>query len=354
MSIHVTPIPQTDAEEPEYGLVPAEGDLIHSSAPMVQLLRHMAPRARAIRLEARDDHDHRLRGLLHCFIQDGPWGPIANSLPFFGTHGGPVVPDQDPAVRAALVEAFRQRVRQEGCVASTLITSPMDPDPQQLRAILSPDYVDARIGLITPLPAQTGVDGIHLMALFHSKSRNMVRKALQGGFRLDREETPAHWAFLEHTHGQNMARLNAATHPEAFFRYVSQPTSGAALEKRLYTAFLADEPVAGLLLFVHHKSVEYAVPVIQEAHRASQPLSFLIWHAMMEAVESGLRWWNWGGTWLSQESLYRFKKRLGGVDHPYYYYVNIGDPTLLKVERHALMREYPFFYAYPFGQVEND
>ncbi|MBF0165919.1 MAG: GNAT family N-acetyltransferase, partial [Magnetococcales bacterium] len=251
----------------------------------------------------------------------------------------------------ALMEGYRRLLGERGCIAATLIASPLDPDHDQLKSLLQPDFIDSRRGLITPLPEAGEDDESALMERFHGKSRNMVRKALQGGFRLDREESPENWAFLERTHRDNMNALGAACHPPAYFEALRLPLE-PKLERRLLIACLDDQPVAGLLLYLFGKTVEYAIPVIEASHRGGQPLTFLIWHAMLEAIDEGYRLWNWGGTGWSQESLYRFKKRLGAVDHPYYYFTHLFDRSLLTRDRGELMRNYPYFFAYPFNLTD--
>lgn len=322
--------------------------LVYVTPGFVHLLRRLLPAARSIHLVAREDCG-KIRGLLHLFIRNGPWGAVVNSLPFFGSPGGPVVPDHDPWTQHALIQEYLQLIQEEKCVASTLITSPLMPDADRLRDWLQPDFIDTRLGLMTHL---SGAGADRLMSLFHSKSRNMIRKALRGGFVLDRTASPEQWDFLARTHAENMARIQGPAHPVAFFELLRNQTP-PVVSTRLYIAYHQEKPVAGLLLLLNQSGVEYAIPVIQDAYRSEQPLSFLIWHAMLEAMDDGFRWWNWGGTSSAQETLYRFKKRLGGVDCPYYYYVHLLDRSLLKRSRAELMNEYMFFYLYPFNAVEN-
>lgn len=350
MSIHVEYMTSESTIEYENFLLTDEKSMIYSSFAYFAFLQNLLPDAEGVRLIARDEQG-RLRGGLPFFIRDGKSGPIANSLPFFGTPTGLCVPDHAKDVQDALLGRFRALVQERRCIASTFIASPLDPDPTRHRHVLQADFLDQRIGLITPLPMMSDHVADSLMALFHSKSRNMVRKSQQSGFRLDTTLCDENWGFLQRTHQANMAKLQAAIHPPEFFHCLRDDAS-PVIHKRLYTAYLGDTPVAGLLLLYFNRTVDYCIPVIDGAYRSSQPLSFLIMHAMQDAVASGYRWWNWGGTGVTQESLYRFKKRLGAIDHPYCYVVTVFDDRLLRMDRQELMREYPFFFAYPFSQVK--
>ena len=81
--------------------------------------------------------------------------------------------------------------------------------------------------------------------------------------------------------------------------------------------------IAGLLLFYFNKSIEYFTPVIVNEFRSLQPLSLLIFEAMKDGISRNYEFWNWGGTWLTQDGVYRFKKMWGSEDLKYFYYVKI-------------------------------
>ncbi|MEO5345000.1 MAG: GNAT family N-acetyltransferase [Magnetococcus sp. YQC-9] len=349
MSIRVEHIQPAQIKDYESLVLADERSLVYSSLPYVELLKCLSPEAACLHWLARDETGA-VRGSLICLIQKGPWGFIANVLPFFSGPAGLVVPDGDLAVKSALLGHYLAEVRARGCVAATFVTSPLDVDSARYHAWLAPTFVDERVGLITPLPPPSGGLEQALLEMCRQKTRPPIRKSLRVGFQLEVAGSEENWSFLRATHRHNMAQLNAAARPDAFFDYMRSPDS-ASLMRRLYVARLDGTPVAALLLLDHHRTVEYFVPVIVEAYRSLQPLSFLIFHAMRESVEAGKRWWNWGGTGLTQSTLYRFKKGFGAVDHRYFYFVHLFDPALLRVDRQSLMTAYPFFFTYPFGQV---
>ena len=47
-----------------------------------------------------------------------------------------------------------------------------------------------------------------------------------------------------------------------------------------------------------------------------------------DAVERGYAWWNWGGTWLTQEGVLRFKRKWGARERRYRYFVKLNDRSL--------------------------
>jgi lipid II:glycine glycyltransferase (peptidoglycan interpeptide bridge formation enzyme) len=124
-------------------------------------------------------------------------------------------------------------------------------------------------------------------------------------------------------------------------------------QRSLSVAMLDGRPAAALLLLFHGRTVEYLTPVIRHEYRARQPLSFLIYHGMVDAAGRGMASWNWGGTWESQESLHHFKAGWGADDHPYVYLIHATDGALASLRQNlARWREaFPFFYLVPFRAV---
>ena len=160
----------------------------------------------------------------------------------------------------------------------------------------------------------------------------MVRKALQQGFALHITDADWAWRFLYETHVENLQALGGQAKPWSHF--IALRTHIPAHWRRVFVATLADQPVAALLLLYFNQTVEYITPVIRHAYRSQQPLSFLIWHAMLWASREGYRWWKaGGGTWLAQPSLYHFKAGWGAIDLPYTYLINVSEQVVSRYRR---------------------
>ena len=83
-------------------------------------------------------------------------------------------------------------------------------------------------------------------------------------------------------------------------------------------------------------------------------LFLIINQAMLDAAEQNFEWWNWGGTWPSQESVYKFKKKWGAQDFQYRYYTTINNWDILKANKEQLSIEYENFYVAPYDQLEGN
>ncbi len=156
--------------------------------------------------------------------------------------------------------------------------------------------------------------------------------------------------FIRDIHKENMAAIGGKPKPDRFFALVERHFLPET-DYNIYTASKNGRLIAGLLVFYFNRTVEYFTPVVEAEFRNLQPLSLLIYHAMIEAAQRGLTWWNWGGTWVTQEGVYRFKKRWGTIDKEYTYYTKINNPDIYKKTKEDLLRHYDYFYVIDFNKL---
>ena len=298
-----------------------------------------------------------LRAALPAFRIDGPHGVIVNSLPFYGSNGGILSRSgvSESALRT-LLDGFNDLCLSEQAVMSTIVMNPLRTDQDWVRAHYQPDFLDSRIGQLTRLPEDPG-DGTlpdQLMSLFHQKTRNMVRKGIRGGFQVVEGGSDSAFRALHRIHDLNMESIGGLAKSWSVFDAIrTHFTHGR--DYRLYMASRDDVVHAALLVLQANKTAEYFTPVVLEESRSDQPLSHLIFQAMQDAVHAGCEYWNWGGTWHSQEGVHRFKSRWGTTDIPYAYLVKShGDASdILSCRPEELLSAYPDFFVVPFSELNS-
>lgn len=299
------------------------------------------------------DQNKNIVGALPAFLKKNALcGNILNSLPFYGSNGGVIEFENNIEVRKALVGAFYSFARENNCVASTLVSSSLEP-----LKIFYDEYVDytckdSRIGQVTPLPlfSASADNDEMVMKLIDSKMRNLIRKAQKLEIKIGKEERVSCLDFLITTHQENLAAIGGIAKSENFFKLVPEFFIYGS-DYKIYYAKKDGQLIAALLLFYYNKTVEYYTPVIKAEFRSSQPMSLIIFEAMKEAVANGYRWWNWGGTWASQGGVYHFKSQWGTQDKMYYYYTKIFDETILNKTKEQLLEAYPYFFVAPFNII---
>jgi hypothetical protein len=291
----------------------------------------------------------KVTSVLPGFICEGPYGAVYNSLPFYGSHGSLL--GDDPQNYLAW-KSVLSRFWKEHEVAAATFVLPLAYESTHAKAwreVVGPTHFDERIGQITPLLNFIADEPEVFFTQFHQKTRNAVRKGYKNNVTFSNENNDDAWHYLAETHAQNIAALGGKPKPLHFFSLVRK-VFRAGEDYRLFTASIDGARVAALLLFYYRDTVEYFTPVVDDSARSCQVLSALIHHAMRDAAKRDYRQWNWGGTWKSQEGVYRFKSRWGAKDHRYAYYSKIINAKLLQIDLSVLSSHYSYFYLYPYRE----
>lgn len=297
------------------------------------------------------DQNGAIKGALPTFLkQNKEYGNVLNSLPFYGSNGAVVEFENNNNVRVALVNEFNNFAKANNCVASTLISSPLEPLENFYEKNVNYTCKDSRIGQLSPLPQVVDNIDSTVMQLLDSKMRNLVRKAQKLEISVHSEQGEQYLDFLISTHQENLAAIGGLAKPENLFRLVPKHFNYGS-DYKIYYAKKDGQLIAALLVFYFNKTVEYYTPVIKAEFRNSQPMSLLIFEAMKEAVANRYKWWNWGGTWASQGGVYHFKSQWGTQDKMYYYYTKIFDETILNKTKEQLLEAYPYFFVAPFNMI---
>lgn len=294
-------------------------------------------------------------GALPSFMKKGPLGPVLNSMPWFGANPGII--SNDDQVTMMLLQAFNNTAKWTGCFSSTLISPPNQS--QDLYEIFFDDkevFAEPRIGLITELPQFKGGEQFasSLLKDMHQKTRNQIIKSVKGCLAYE-SYGPEDWMFLEDTHEENMLAVGGMSKTAKEFAIIRKHFR-KGIDYKLYVALTNDdkaERVAALLVEYHNKTVEYITPVIIAQYRHLCPMHLLIFSAMGDAAQKGMKWWNWGGTKLpAQEGVYHFKKRFNAMESEYRYYTQIYKELPYDVKPKWLAENYTYFYVLPYGLLE--
>jgi hypothetical protein len=295
----------------------------------------------------------RLVGAIPGMMINGPLGAVFNSLPFYGSNGGVLIARDTEAtpVAAKLFGALHSFAAEQQIAASTVISNPFLALPELYCTLAEATATDERIGQITFLPPEKGGNVENaLMAQFHQKTRNTVRKGLSNSFAIDNDTSEEAFRTLYDIHVENMSAIGGLAKPWVVFETLRRVLREGE-EYQLYLARDGATVVAALLVLFYNVTAEYFTPVARADYRTTQSLSALIFHAMADSVRRGMQRWNWGGTWANQQGVYLFKSRWGTRNMPYRYYVReyAAGTSLRDASRAELLEGYPMCYVIPFG-----
>ena len=274
--------------------------------------------------------------------KEGKFGKVYNSLPFYGSHGG-LLSVNDKA--SELLMSTINKISYDKGTASNMYVANLFEDKT---SGFSHDIIDSRIGQITSIDFQNNIEE-KLMESFHYKTRNMIRKAQKSNIEVSIDNNA--FDFLKTVHFENMEAIGGKPKSAIFFELIKKHFM-ATIDYDIYVAKKDGEYIAAMLVFYFNKTVEYFTPVVKVEYRSFQPLSLLIYEAMIEGTNKGFQWWNWGGTWLTQDGVYRFKSRFGAIDKEYKYYIKVNNSSLYDSTKEELLSEYENFFTIPFDRLK--
>jgi lipid II:glycine glycyltransferase (peptidoglycan interpeptide bridge formation enzyme) len=262
--------------------------------------------------------------------------------------------ENNSKVRELILKEFNHLVESRSCIASTIISNPLDTDGDKwLKENTTYNLIDERIGQITHFPKEEGValESALIKSFEDPRPRN-IRKAQKEGVKVYQSNTKEAMDFLYKTHYDNITAINGIAKEKRFFDYI--PDFFSDDQYKIYIAEQNGVKIGALLLFYFNKTVEYFTPAVVEKYRNLQPTSLIIYQAMIDAIQMGYKNWNWGGTWLSQGGVYDFKKRWGTSDYRYYYYINVRNEKVYSLSKETLLNNFQYFFVLPFSALKHD
>jgi Acetyltransferase (GNAT) domain len=327
-----------------------DAHLLYHSASYLDFLQAVLDDSVALIIAASDAG--RWVGTLIAYIRTTPLGAVLNALPYFGSHGDVLIANDaaDPApIVRALLDALMELCSQRSVGAINIVAHPMAPTISAFAGHANLRAWDTRIGQISILArADSDEDALNAtLADCKQKTRNLVRKGMKANFDIERSTGSDDWDRLALLHRLGIERMGGRYKSEREFhalREKFEPHGGC----RLYVARRDGEFAGGLLNLYHGNWVEYFTPVSDERFRNEQVLSAIIARALQDARREGYMYWNWGGTWPSQDGVYRFKNGWGAHDHRYSYYGSVYDNGLNQADPVTLLANFPYFFVRPF------
>ncbi|MBN8704009.1 MAG: peptidoglycan bridge formation glycyltransferase FemA/FemB family protein [Bacteroidetes bacterium] len=339
-------IPLSDVSEQKYtefiSICPHA--MFYHSWKYLQLLKKLLPLNEKYLIAV--DSSNKIAGVIPLVYKSGPLGDVYNSLPFYGSNGGVLAIDKS-AFDFLVTEYNKLISENSSIVSSTLISNPLRPEDDYTG--VKHNYTDYRIGQFSSIKFDEN-HAEQLMQMFHYKTRNMVRKAQKEGITIEMDNS-AH-EFLYDTHKSNIEAIGGKPKQRLFFD-LFPGIYEKEKEYAIYVAKYNGETIAAMLVFLFNNTVEYYTPVIVEKFRDKQPLSLLIYEAMITYSKKGYKLWNWGGTWASQGGVYTFKKRWGTFDVNYHYYTQINNEKVLSASKDDLLHMYDNFFVINFSELKS-
>lgn len=304
--------------------------LMHYSSEYTNFLSslHSSMEIKILKSYSQDD---KLQGIFpYAIFKDDDLGTCVNSLPFYGSHGGPISLNSE--AKENLFTDFFKDISELDPSFTTVIENPFFPLDDEVFKDNGFVVEDDRIGQFTFLPKK--IDD------FHQKTRNAIRKGQKIQLTIDRKINEKSWIWMQEVHAKSITRLGGKPKSKKIFDALRK-NFGDKIE--LWTGSLGDDLITGVVIIKYENTIEYFTPVTEEKYRDSQALSALICNLIERFSMEGFKLWNWGGTWRSQEGVYRFKNRWGAEDMVYRYF-NRKKDDISEECLEQFKEKFPYFY----------
>ncbi len=338
-NLKITTLQKKDYQNYEKFLLEIPESLLYYSTKYKELLEEYL-RVESEYLLAIDEQDN-IWGVLPLMKKEGKFGTIINSLPFYGSNGG-ILSKNDEVFKLLLVH-YNNLIK--NVASSTYITNPF-AEHQNIKP--THNITDRRVGQWTFIGYEDSKEE-NIMKSFESSARRNVRKALkeQVAINIDNSQID----FLYEVHYENINSIGGEAKEKRFFKLVKKYFKPDK-DYNIYVATLNGEKIGALLILYYNQTVEYFTPAVVSEYRNLQALPLIIYKAMTNASEKGYKWWNWGGTWLTQDGVYRLKKKFGAVNKEYEYFIKINNQDIYNSNKNNLRKEYNDFYVIPFDKLK--
>ncbi len=195
-----------------------------------------------------------------------------------------------------------------------LIWSPELPEGPESRALMRACGARQMVTGASTLVLELGRPVESLRAGLHGKWRNALTAAEQAGLKVRRAADRRSFTWLVEQAEAHRRRVTYFGPPAALIRALAQAASEE--EVLVLTARAGRERIAGVLLFVHGRTATYSLAWSGPEGRRRRAHNLLLWRAILELRERGLRWLDLGGVNPARApGVARFKMGLGGRVH---------------------------------------
>jgi hypothetical protein len=273
-------------------------------------------------------------------------------MPLIG-YGGPAVPDGDPAVTAALLQALRAEAEARGADVLSVGASPLlsvETEALYRRAIGATHELENFVQLHDLR--------VHPLEQLGGKRRGAIRSELGGAARrgltvvrgLDAGQL-ARWIAI---YRERYEEIGASPYPEAFYeRAFALAVPAGAVEFWGVVEPEGGTLVGGVMFLLSAEVVDYFSSAFLSGYRHLFPNTYLLNEAFAAFIERRIRWFNWQSS-PGRGGVYRYKARWGATEraHRYLSVLLRPDTGLLRASVADVRRAYPLRFVLPFSLWE--
>ncbi len=289
-----------------------------------------------------------LVGIMPFFEKKGEFGSIINSLPFFGSYGGPI--SNETKIDEKLLEKMNLVNKENDVLSSVIIDNPFYNKTDTFRKKFVFQVEENKMIQCTNLKNKSSDQ---IWANFEKRVRWSVRKGEKNGINIQIEnENESHLKKIYELHENSMKMKGGRPKPKNLFSIILKNFESGK-DYDILIATKNNNPIAYVLVFYYKNFAEYYLPVYDPEYFSLQPTSYLIWQSIKKSIENNIEYYNFGGTWKNQKELYLFKRGWDADDLYYNYYIFRDIEKIREIGIENIAKKYEYFYISPFDEIKN-
>ncbi len=286
-------------------------------------------------------------GVLPFFSKKTKYGTVINSLPFFGSYGGVISSDYE--ISKNILENFNIFLQESDLLSSVIITNPF-VDSIIYDKFYVHNHVEQRLTQCTNL----NLNKEQLWKSLEKRVRWSINKSKNNDVVISTIDSNP--KFIEHfyqLHKNSMYAKNGKPKPRTIFSSI-QKNFKQHFDYDIFTATKNDIQIGYLLVFYFNEFTEYYMPAYDPEYRDLQSTSHMIWESMLKSLDLNKKNFNFGGTWIGQKDLYRFKRGWNSKDFHYNYYINCNIDRLKNLDIEIFPKLFQDFYVCPYDLLKKE
>ena len=286
-----------------------------------------------------------ITGIIPFFIKRSVYGNVINSLPFFGSHGGII--SEDHEIMKPLLEFLNNFNKENDVLSSVLITNPFTKDNTPYEKFYNFNFKETRLTQCTILQNENKNT---LWDKLEKRTRYTIKKSKTDAVVSTEVKIEDCEKDFYKMYKTGMETKSSNLKPPHFFQSIKNNFS----QGKDYDIFMASnnsEPIAYLLVFYYNGFTEYYMPAFNLKWKNLNGISNLIWKSIEKSFDTGMDFYNFGGTLDNQKSLYLFKRGWNSTDFNYNYYIFSDLDRLKHADVNELKKHYQYFYVFSYEKI---
>lgn len=293
----------------------------------------------------------RILAVVPCIIKLSEKGNILNSLPFFGSHGSILGAEnlKELEIKKIFLK-LNELIDTYNIKSVTIVDNYKKNNLKIINKYFKYQFIEKRFSQVTNLAniknfiTETGNN--NFVAYFKGNRRTDIRKGQNNKYVFAIDNSVNSLKALYNFHKKNIKNLGGVKKNWKIFKNLNELYIKTN-KGNIFTVKDKNKIVCSILLLYYKETVYYFIPGMLDSYKSKSVMSNIIFIAMNDSIKKGYSYWDWGGSWLSQKNLIKYKNSWQAENVEYSYYINYSK-KINNLNKENILDYYKYFFVKPF------